>query len=117
MTCKTIEIRDRGTFIPALAIRLDPSDDRDRWLLARAGFGREAEDQGRYVLLINLVKDAPYDPFGHGPARTLGVVHQHLIEHFEEVGNGAVVDVEYLLGERAEPKTSEVEQVYDQSQI
>ena len=107
MTCKTIEIRDRGTFVPALAVRLDPSDERDRWLLARSGFGSTADAQREYVLLINLVKDAPYDAFGHGPARTLGVAHRHLIEHFDEVANGAVVDVEYLLGERAEPKPSE----------
>jgi hypothetical protein len=59
------------------------------------------------VLLINLVKDAPYDPFGHGPARTLGVVHRHLLEHFEDVPNGGVVDVEFLLGEAAAPKQSE----------
>lgn len=107
MTCKTIEIRDRGTFVPALLVRLDPSDERDRWLLARSGFGSDAESQRSYVLLINLVKDAPYDPFGHGPARTLHVAHQHAIENFEQIRNGAVIDVEYLLGERTEPKESE----------
>jgi hypothetical protein len=111
MTCKTIEVRDAGTFIPALAIRLDPADERDRWLLARAGFGTDAASQSTYVLLINLVKNAPYDAFGHGPARTLGVVHRHLNDHFDELGNGAVVDVEFLLGERATPKLSEAEAV------
>ena len=85
MTCKTIEIRDRGTFVPALAVRLDPADERDRWLLSRAGFGTDAADQRGYVLLI--------------------------IEHFNSVENGAVVDVEYLLGERPEPKRSEAETV------
>lgn len=111
MTCKTVEIRDRGTFIPALAIRLDPSDERDRYLLGRSGFGTTPEAQGSYVLLVNLVKDAPYDAFGHGPARTLGVVHRHLLAHFDDVPNGAVVDVEFLLGESAEPKSSEAERV------
>lgn len=109
MTCKTVEIRDRGTFVPALAVRLDPSDERDRWLLGRAGFGATPDAQREYVLLINLETDAPYDAYRHGPARTLGVAHQHLIEHFDAVENGAVVDVEFLLGERAEPKHSEAE--------
>lgn len=109
MTCKTIEIRDRGTTVPALAIRLDPADERDRWLLARSGFGNDPEAQGRYVLLVNLVKDAPYDPYSHGPARTLREIHQHLIEHFEDIANGAVLDVEYILGETDEPKRSEAE--------
>lgn len=111
MTCKTIEIRDRGTFVPALLVRLDPADDRDRWLLARSGFGASAEDQRQYVLLINLVKDAPYDAFGHGAARTLRVAHHHAIECFDQIQNGAVVDVEYLLDERSEPKVSEQETV------
>lgn len=107
MTCKTIEIRDAGTFVPALAIRLDPTDERDRWLLARAGFGTTSDAQREYILLINLVKDAPYDAFAHGPARTLGVVHRHLNEHFADVENGAVLDVEFLLGERETAKVSE----------
>ena len=107
MTCKTVEIRDAGTFVPALAIRLDPADERDQWLLARAGFGVTADLQREYVLLVNLVKDAPYDAFGHGPARTLRVAHHHLIEHFDTVENGSVVDVEFLLGERPAPKQSE----------
>ena len=109
MTCKTIEIRDRGTFVPALLVRLDPADERDSWLLARAGFGDTPEAQAAYVLLINLVKDAPYDPFGHGPTRTLQVAHRHVIEHFDAIENGQVVCVEHLLGERAEPKVSEAE--------
>lgn len=106
MTCKTIEIRDRGTFIPALAVRLDPACERDRWLMARAGFGREPESQGSYVLLFRL-EDAPHDPFKHGPARTLRVAHHHVVENFDAIESGVVIDVEYLLGERLTPKESE----------
>jgi hypothetical protein len=111
VTCKTVEIRDRGTFVPALAIRLDPADERDRYLLAQSGFGTTAEEMGKYVLLINLVKDAPYDAFGHGPARTLRIAHHVLIDSFDHIENGEVVDVEYLLGETAEKKRSEAETV------
>ena len=32
MIAKTIEIRDRATFVPALAIRLEPSNEADRFL-------------------------------------------------------------------------------------
>ena len=111
MTCKTIEIRDRGTFVPVLLVRLDPTDERDRWLLARAGFGTTPEAQGAYVLFINLVKDAPYDPFGHGPARTFQVAHRHVLEDFDALTNGQVLDVEFLLGETTAPKVSEAETV------
>lgn len=112
MTCKTIEIRDTATTIPALLVRLDPVDERDRWILSRAGFGQYPENQREYVLLINLVQDAPYDPYRHGSARTLGIAHRHVIEHFEEIENGAVVDVEFILGERAEPKRSEQQETW-----
>jgi hypothetical protein len=39
MTTKAFEIRDRATFIPAIAVRLDPADERERYLIARCGFG------------------------------------------------------------------------------
>ena len=112
MTSKTFEIRDRGTFIPVLAIRLDPADDRDRWLLARAGYGTTPEAQGEYVILYNLVKvhEATYDAFGwQTTARTLPTAHRYIIENFNDLPNGAVVCVEYILGERGEPKKSEQE--------
>lgn len=104
MTVKLLEIRDRGTAIPALAIRLDTVDDRERWILGRAGFYQHPE---AYVLLL-LLNDAPYDPYGHATrARTIPIAHQHLIDHFDEVAPGAVVDVEFLLGESVAPKISE----------
>src|SRR5205823_13818038 len=97
-------IRDRGTFLPALVIRLDTDDARERYLLGRAGFRPQPET---YVLLQRL-DEAPYDPHGHATsARTIPVVHQHLIERFDEVASGAVVDVELLLGECAAPKISD----------
>jgi hypothetical protein len=108
MTTKTFEIRDRGTFIPALAIRLDPVDDRDRWLLGRAGFGTTPEAQSTYVILHHLQSDqGTYDVFRHNPARTMRVAHQHIIENFDSLPNGAVIDVEYILGERETPKETE----------
>ena len=33
--------------------------------------------------------------------------HVWLLEHFEQVAHGDVVDVEYILGERSAPKVSE----------
>lgn len=103
MTVKLVEIRDRATFVPALAIRLDTDDARERYLLGRAGF----HNPESYVLLVRL-DDAPYDPYGHATqARTIPVVHRHLIDHFDDVAPGAVLDVEFLLGESAAPKLSE----------
>lgn len=108
MEVKTFEIRDRGTFIPALAIQLMPTDERDRWLLARAGFGGTPQAQEEYVILVKLVDiTANYDSYGWGPARTMGVAHRYILENWVNLENGQVVCVETILGERTTPKETE----------
>lgn len=115
MIVKAFEIRDRGTFIPALAVKMvpEPSDgaqyDRERYLLRRAGYGFADP----IVLLCRmdadaLVRQASYDPYAWG-GRTFPVAHKHIIEHFDELESGAVVDVEFLLKETEQPKKSESE--------
>jgi hypothetical protein len=108
MVVKTIEVRDRATFIPMLAIKLEPADERDRYLLARSGYGVAPEVQARYVVLVELTSmRCQHDAYSWGSARTIGVVHLHLEEHFDDVPNGAVIDVQFLLGETPKPKRSE----------
>jgi len=109
MTTKTFEVRDRGTFIPVLAVRLDPVDEHDVYLLRSAGYG-DAEDQRGYVILIPLTdtSKASYDIYEwRGSCRTYPIAHKHIIDNFDALPNGAVVCVEYILGERTEPKVSQ----------
>lgn len=111
MQPKMLEIRDRGTFIPVLAIRLDPTCEEERWLLARAGFGREPEQQAEYILLCRIAggpDKCTTDPFDWGQnPRTYYVAHEHIRRHWDELQSGSVVCVEHILGERPEPKQSE----------
>lgn len=111
MNSKMLEIRDRGTFIPVLAIQLEPSGEEERWLLARAGFGRKAEAQRQYVLLCRITGGADQcttDPYHWDRStRTYYVAHQYIRTHWDELRSGSVVCVEYILGERTEPKSSE----------
>lgn len=110
MQVKTIEIRDRGTFIPALAIQLEPLNEADRYLLARAGFGSRPEAQAQYIILAKLGQEgAAYcDPSYWPPhGRTMGTAHAYLYRNFENVASGDVVDVEFIVGETKTPKTSE----------
>ena len=37
MNVKLLEIRDRATFIPAIAIQLGSRSEEERWLLSRSG--------------------------------------------------------------------------------
>ena len=111
MITKTVEIRDSATFIPALAVKLRPETEPDRYPLARAGYGLDAVDQAEYVLLAKLdggVGTMTCDPYDWpGGARTMQVAHTWLIDHFDELESGAVVDVEFILGLTSTAKLSE----------
>jgi len=109
MQAKTFEVRDRMTFIPALAVKLDPACERDRYLLARAGYGLSPFEQAEYVLLVKVSGDEPktqHDPHSWGD-RTMRAAHQHIIENWSLLESGAVVDVEFILGEKQAPTESE----------
>jgi hypothetical protein len=107
-----VEIRDRGTFISALAVQFGSEHEQERWLLATSGYGRTREDQERYVMLVKIQGGEPcaahIHPFtwGQNP-RTYFVAHQWIAEHFHELTPGCVVDVQFILGETAQPKTSD----------
>lgn len=108
MEVKTFEVRDAGTFIPCLAIRLNPATEKDRYLLARAGYGKSAEEQGRYIVFGRLSLDGKfeYDNFKWG-SRTMQAAHQHIRGNFSNLVSGSVIDVQFILGETSEPKKSE----------
>lgn len=161
MDIKLLEIRDRGTFMPTMAIRLRSRDEAELFLLRRAGYGEEqitglsdqheidyqcqkckyllgeslanelekpiacpnkcgeleiVESQHRrksiadpYVILVKLDGvQAQYDPFSwSGIARTLPRAHMHVIEHWNEIASGDVIDVEFIDGATSTKKVSE----------
>jgi hypothetical protein len=112
MTTKVFEVRDRATCMVVLAQKFEAMSPREVNLLARAGYGTTRMNQGTYVSLVPI--DGGHgawtsDPYDHGRARTLGVIHQHLLEHWSDYPSGALLDVEFLLGETAAPKVSEIE--------
>lgn len=98
MTNKLLEIRDRATFIPALAIQVSGDDG---YLMRRAGF------KSPMVYLVALATErACYDPYNWGN-RTMSNAHHYIAEHFDELRDGDVIDVEFILGETTAPKCSE----------
>ena len=109
MIAKTVEIRDRATFIPALAVKLTPRTEQDRYLLNRAGYGTTPERQAEYVMLVRIsggAGQATSDPYDWHSS-TMQQAHAWLVDHFDELESGAVVDVEYITGLTPEPKRSE----------
>lgn len=107
MIAKTFEIRDRATFIAALAIQCDPASEAERYLLARSGYGLAPEDQRKYVILCrldgNLSTCDPYD----WPRGTMPAAHDYIQKHFDKLMTGSVIDVEFIQGVTSMPKLSE----------
>ena len=127
MNTKLIEIRDEGTCILALGIQMlaiIPGIDtpftsdiremheggllRDWFIHQRSGYPRD----GSSIMLMCLADGrATNDPYelgsrGMGP-RTMQNAHNHIIEHWDELRDGAVVDVQVILGETTVQKKSE----------
>jgi hypothetical protein len=109
MEAKTFEIRDRATFIPALAVHLKPLTNEDVYLLARSGYGRDPADQAGYVLLMRLDGGrGNYNcSFHEWDTRTMMIAHKYIIQEWPNLHSGDVIDVEYIAGMTAEPKLSE----------
>jgi hypothetical protein len=66
------------------------------------------EDQERYVILIHLgTMECNYDPHQWGGGRTMCEAHKWIVDHWDEVVVGQVVDVQFILGETPVAKVSE----------
>lgn len=107
MKAKCLEIRDSATFIPVLAVNINPDNDAQRYLMRRVGYPCDGCPN---VILTRLSGDgeATNDPYGwSGGARTMPNAHNWIIDHWDELADGDVVDVEYILGETTERKISE----------
>lgn len=105
MIAKALEIRDEGTFIPCLAVDMNPSNGEQRWLLRRCGYPC---DEVPNILVTRLSGEgqATNDPYAW-TGRTWTVAHNYIIEHWNELKDGDVVDVSFILGETERPKPSE----------
>lgn len=107
MKVLALEIRDTATFIPALAVDMNPGNDAQRYLLRRCGYPCDGAPN---VILTRLSGEgrATNDPYGWPDfERTWQVAHDWIIKNWLTLKDGDVVDVEFILGETASPKTSE----------
>jgi len=107
MNIKLLELRDRGTFIPIIAIEMRPDQEgpERRYLLRRCGYAADCST----IAIAPLRADRDWfccDPYDWGD-RTYKVAHNYIIENWDKLGDGEVVDVQFILGETSAPKQSE----------
>ena len=107
MEIKLFEIRDVGTTIAAMAVKLGGKEfPRERALLAHAGFGSHSLDHENYVLLGNMDDGdfrLTYDEYAQGN-RTMETAHRFIKEQWDELESGALIDVQFILKETVAPK-------------
>lgn len=99
-----LEIRDSGTFIPAMATHIDP-DLGDNYLIRRAGY----TDEYVTIILTNLVTGEGHnDVYDWNPnTRTMRLAHKYIQKHFHDLNDGDVIDIEYINGWSTKKKESE----------
>ena len=105
MEIKTLEIRDRATFLPMFAASCDASNSGQDYLLRRAGYG----DSSPRLVLFGYLEgrgNCYYDPYNWND-RTKQTAHLYIQEHWDELKDGDVIDVEYILKETETKKISE----------
>lgn len=122
MIAKALELRDKGTFIPLLAIDMNPSwctdfndpidADRQRYLLRRCGYPCDGKPNITITPLRADGSPATNDPYWWRD-RTYKVAHDYIIDHWTALRDGDVIDVEFILGETFDKKRSERESAYD----
>lgn len=115
MEIKLFEIRDRATFIPAMAVLVyndpDARSEREQYLLGREGYARSRRGESCCGMVLTHLGSGQ----GHsdsrdwerGGARTMAEAYRYIETCWDELESGAVIDVEFILGEKPEPKQSE----------
>jgi hypothetical protein len=108
MQVKMFEIRDAGTFIPVMCIRPLPDNPEQRYLLRRDGYSCDKHDN--IVIMIDAqCRYVSYDPFKwRCNPRTHRQAHLYIRENWDELHDGDVIDVEFILGEKPSRKISEL---------
>ena len=110
MEIKVFELRDKGTFIPIVAIKMRKNNTpQEDYLCGRAGWER---NDSRIVVMradFNSTMQgciAQYDP-AMWYDRTFQTAHEYIQQRFDNLIPGQVIDVEFILDERSAPKMSE----------
>lgn len=106
MQVKILEIRDEGTHIPILAVKMLADNETQAWYVhGRCGYPRD----GTSIAITPLGGERNFscDPYHWAGNRTLAYAHNYIIDHWDELSDGDVVDAEFAAGQRTEPRTSE----------
>ena len=104
MQVKVLEIRDEGTFFPMLCINMGwCENEAQHRLLHGVGYPLDGRPNIAVCHARCSYDRITNDPFQHD-GRTYPVAHHYIIDHWDELNDGDVVDVQFILGETTTKK-------------
>lgn len=103
MKSKFFEVRDVGTCIPIVAVKTLGDNFQEQLFYDKGGWSQDTV----IILQMNEYLSCSYDSF-NWDSRTMKVAHQYIEENFDNLQNFDVIDVQYILGETAQKKVSEI---------
>ena len=107
MRLKVFEVRDRATFILVFAIKMGPQTEWRRAAFLRS-CGYPTEENFTVIMgRLDGKGKMNSDAYDWGD-RTYKSAHIYIENNFDDLEDGAVVDVEFILGETKEAKRSEL---------
>lgn len=105
MEVKCLEIRDEATFIPVICIRPVADNEEQRYLLRRDGYNA-GPNETCIILIDAQCRGCSYDGY-KWPNRTKKIAHVWIQDHWNEIEDGDVIDVQFINGEKPTKKISE----------
>ncbi len=103
MEIKILEVRDSMTFLSILAIKIEPDNPLQYYYTMRCGY---RNNPAIMITQLDGERMASADPYSWKD-RTFSIAHNHIILNWDDLKDGDVVDVEYILKETKKPKPSE----------
>lgn len=103
---KLFEVRDKSTFMPVMATKTEGTTIKELYLFHRAGYSQYAS-----LIIVTRLEEpqSTYSPYDWRGSRTMQEAHKYIQDHFDKLVSGAVIDIEFILGETDTPKISEIE--------
>jgi hypothetical protein len=105
MNVKVLEIRDRATCIPIVAYSsAEVESSREAALFRRASSPPESK-----VIYVQRLNDGRgnHDAYEWND-RTMATTHKYLESHWEEVKNGDIIDIPFILNETIDKMLTDV---------
>lgn len=108
MEIKILEVRDEGTFIPVLCVNVGNSDNvRQEYLMRRVGFQLDGLPNIIMTALTAAGGPATNDPYAWRHDVTMHMAHCHILDWWESLVDGDVIDVQFEAHITSVKKTSE----------